>query len=125
VRCGASCCLACAFSLDAFTYCRSCGEAMLEADGAPLDLAGGDPGAGPGVRAGEVRARASASRPWVIVVARDQPDLYAHLLHAFARDDKVDVLLDRRRDFSRNPPAMIDRLRTHGAALVRRSSARS
>jgi hypothetical protein len=53
-------------------------------------------------------------------VARNQSALYSHLLQAFARDEKVEILLDRRRDLSRNPPAVIDRLSTHGAALVRR-----
>jgi hypothetical protein len=57
---------------------------------------------------------------WVVLVARDQPDLFAHLLGAFARDDKVEIVLDRRRDYSRNPPGLEDRLRTHGAAVVRR-----
>ena len=58
--------------------------------------------------------------PWVILVARDQPDLFAHLLGAFAGDDKVELVLDRREDYSRNPPGLEDRLRTHGAAVIRR-----
>jgi hypothetical protein len=57
---------------------------------------------------------------WVVLVARDQPDLFAHLLGAFARDDKVEIVLDRRKDFARNPPGLEDRLRTHGAAVIRR-----
>jgi hypothetical protein len=111
VRCGHECCLACAFSLDAFTYCRACGEGLLEAGGGPLELRWWEPGRSPDGHAG---------RPWIIVVARDQPDLYAHLVQAFSRDDKVEVVLDRRRGLSRNPPDMADRLRTQGAAVVRR-----
>lgn len=57
---------------------------------------------------------------WVILVARDEPDLFAHLVRAFIRDDKVEVIRDRRKDYSRNPPGMEERLRTHGAAVVKR-----
>ncbi len=119
VRCASACCLACAFSLDAFTYCRPCGERILEARGGPLDLRWWEPGRVPETRAGELRTQAGG-RPWIVVVARDQPDLYAHLVRAFARDDKVEVVLDRRRGLSRNPPDMADRLRVQGAAVVRR-----
>ena len=28
--------------------------------------------------------------------------------------------MDRRKDYSRNPPGMEDRLRTHGAAVIKR-----
>jgi hypothetical protein len=123
-RCGAPCCPACAFSLEALAHCRPCGEALLEADGAPLDLRWPEPGGGAEARAGEVRAPAGPGRRWLIVVARSQAELYAHLRQAFALDDKVEVLLDRRGDLSRNPPAVVDRLRTHGAALVRRAPRR-
>ena len=60
------------------------------------------------------------SAQWLILVARDQADLYGHLVRAFSRDDKVQILLDRRRDYSRNPPGMEERLRIHGAAVIRR-----
>ena len=57
---------------------------------------------------------------WLILVARNQLALYAHLRRAYAGDDKVEVLLDRRRDESRNPPAIADRLRHLGAAVIRK-----
>jgi len=57
---------------------------------------------------------------WFILVARDQPELFEHLRRAFANDDKVEVILDRRRNYRRNPPGMEERLRVHGAAIVKR-----
>ena len=41
-------------------------------------------------------------------------------MRAFARDDKVVTVMDRRKDYSRNPPGMEDRLRIHGAAVIKR-----
>lgn len=35
--------------------------------------------------------------PYLLIVARNEPDLLHHLARDFARDDKVQVLLDRRR----------------------------
>ena len=58
-------------------------------------------------------------RRWLIVVARGQTDLYAHLVEAFSRDSKVRIVLDRRRDDSRNSPQVSHRLRTHGAVIIR------
>lgn len=58
---------------------------------------------------------------WLIVVARGQVDLYAHLVQAFSRDGKVQVILDRRKDDSRNSPHVTHRLRTHGAAIIRQA----
>lgn len=57
---------------------------------------------------------------WLILVASDQPDLYVYLRQAFAGDPKVEVRLDRRTDDSRNPPSISERLRTHGAVVIRR-----
>jgi hypothetical protein len=57
---------------------------------------------------------------WIILVARDQPDLFAHLVRAFAGDDKVEIIMDRRKDYRRNPPGVEERLRIHGAAVVKR-----
>jgi hypothetical protein len=62
-----------------------------------------------------------AGRRWLIVVARGQADLYAHLVQAFARDTKVRVILDRRKDDSRNSPEVTHRLRTHGAVIIRQA----
>jgi hypothetical protein len=112
VQCGQECCVACAFSVDAFTYCGRCGERLLEAGGGPLELRWWEPT--------RHLVTSHAGRPWIIIVARDQPDLFEHLIRAFSRDEKVEVVLDRRRGLSRNPPEMADRLRTQGAAVVRR-----
>lgn len=62
-----------------------------------------------------------AARRWLIVVARGQADLYAHLVQAFSRDSKVRVILDRRKDDSRNSPQVTHRLRTHGAVIIRQA----
>ena len=112
VRCGVACCLGCAFSIHGDRHCRRCGEAALEWRGRlGLDT----------LEASACFDETAAARcPWVIVVARDQPGLYAHLLQAFARDQQVEILLDRRRGAERNSPEMAERLRTYGAALVRR-----
>lgn len=56
---------------------------------------------------------------WVILVARDQADLYRHLRDALRSDPKVQVMLDRRKDDSRNPEWINERLRTHGAVVIR------
>lgn len=57
---------------------------------------------------------------WIILVARDQPDLFRHLAEAFAGDDKIEIIVDRRKDLRRNPPGIEERLRIHGAAVVKR-----
>ncbi len=62
-----------------------------------------------------------AAKRWLIVVARGQAELYAHLLQAFSRDTKVRVVLDRRKDDSRNSPQVTHRLRTHGAVIIRQA----
>jgi hypothetical protein len=60
-----------------------------------------------------------SAKRWLIVVARGQADLYTHLVQAFSRDTKVRVILDRRKDDSRNSPQVTHRLRTHGAVIIR------
>lgn len=60
-----------------------------------------------------------ADKRWLIVVARGQADLFTHLTQAFSRDSKVRVVLDRRKDDSRNSPQVTHRLRTHGAVIIR------
>ena len=60
-----------------------------------------------GGMANEGPAGANAPRreyQWVILVARDQSDLYAHLRNALRGDPKVQVTLDRRDSDSRNQP---------------------
>jgi hypothetical protein len=59
------------------------------------------------------------AKTWLIVVAKGQVELYTHLVQAFSRDQKVRVILDRRKDDSRNPPQVTHRLRTHGAVIIR------
>jgi hypothetical protein len=61
---------------------------------------------------------AGEAKRWLIVVARGQTELYAHLVHAFAADDKVRVIIDRRQDDSRNSPQIAHRLRTHGVVII-------
>ena len=56
---------------------------------------------------------------WIILVARDQSDLYTHLRDALRGDPKVQVTLDRRNNDSRNPAWVNERLRTHGAVVIR------
>jgi hypothetical protein len=56
---------------------------------------------------------------WVILVARNQSDLFTHLCDALGRDPKVQVTLDRRENDSRNPPWVNERLRTNGSVVIR------
>jgi hypothetical protein len=67
------------------------------------------------------RPDGQSTKRWLIVVARGQTDLYAHLVQAFSRDAKVRVILDRRKDDSRNSPQVTHRLRTHGAVIIRQA----
>ena len=123
MKCGAACCSACAYSLESATYCSGCAQSVLDGEGVPLRLSPVEPAAWPPlepVRPRPHTVRGSDSAQWLILVAKDQPDLYGHLVRAFSRDDKVQILLDRRRDYSRNPPGMEERLRIHGAAVIRR-----
>lgn len=125
LKCGTPCCSACAFSLEAATYCARCAESLLDSEGVPLSLSSqGRPWPRDGHRE-PVRHPGNERAPWLILVAKDQQDLYSHLVRAFSRDDKVQILMDRRRDYSRNPPGMEERLRTHGAAVIRRRAATS
>lgn len=56
---------------------------------------------------------------WVILVSQQHAELYDHLRQAFARDDKVQVVLDRREDHSRNPRWVNEQLRRDGVVLIR------
>ena len=66
-------------------------------------------------------ANGHPDKRWLIVVARGQTDLYAHLVQAFSRDSMVRVIMDRRKDDSRNAPQVTHRLRTHGAVIIRQA----
>ena len=77
---------------------------------------------GSGTMRKEHPAGANAPRrdyQWVILVARDQSDLYTHLRDALQGDPKVLVTLDRRANDSRNQPWVNERLRAHGAVVIR------
>ena len=121
-KCGARCCPSCAFALDSATYCVQCAESILDAEGVPLSLSASAPWVWPRSArtdfpsGGALRDKAQ----WIILVAKDQSELFAHLARAFARDDKVVIVMDRRKDYSRNPPGMEDRLRIHGAGVIKR-----
>ena len=56
---------------------------------------------------------------WVVLVARDQAELYTHLRDALRSDPKVQVIEDRRENDSRNPGWINERLLTHGAVVIR------
>src|SRR5215831_646844 len=87
-RCGAPCCLSCAFGLGAESYCARCSEFVLDDEGIPLNLSAPAAWLWSRVTTEEPpRPEVPASRArWVILVARDQPDLFEHLRSAFARD---------------------------------------
>jgi hypothetical protein len=57
---------------------------------------------------------------WIVLVAKGQDELYEHLRHAFSTDSQVEVIVDRRAGLNRNPCWIIDRLRTHSVAVIRR-----
>ncbi len=65
------------------------------------------------------KSSTESAKKWLIVVARGQVELYTHLVEAFSSDQKVRVILDRRKDDSRNRPQIAHRLRTHGAVIIR------
>ncbi|HKW94511.1 MAG TPA: hypothetical protein VJX92_21690 [Methylomirabilota bacterium] len=67
------------------------------------------------------RLNGHTAKRWLIVVARGQTELYSHLVQAFSRDTKVRVILDRRKDDTRNSPQVTHRLRTHGAVIIRQA----
>jgi hypothetical protein len=121
-RCAAPCCPSCGVSTGARTYCSRCADSMLDPGG--LGQGRSTPAAWiwtrPAIPPGLGDANSADEAPWVVVVARDQPDLFAHLERAFARDAKVEIVIDRRKEYSRNPPGLEDRLRIHGAAVIRR-----
>jgi hypothetical protein len=115
LACGAPCCRACAFEGESAIYCGRCAESIPDAAGLPLNLVAA-------IDSWSERDRHAVEDRlgWVIVVARDRPDLLAYLARAFAGDRKIEIVMDRRRDHSRNPPAVRERLRARGAAALRR-----
>jgi len=56
---------------------------------------------------------------WVILVSHEHGELYEHLCRAFSADAKVQVVLDRRADESRNPGWVKEQLRKDGVVLIR------
>ena len=122
VKCGITCCSSCSYALGSATCCTRCAESILDAQGAPL----ASPGPAVPPARWSLGANPTAStKPegnsqWIILVARDQPDLFAHLAESFRNDNKVEVILDRRQDYRRNPPGIEERLRIHGVVVVKR-----
>jgi hypothetical protein len=57
---------------------------------------------------------------WIVLVARGQGELYENLRHALETDERVEVMMDRRRDLHRNPPLVNGRLSEHGVVVIRR-----
>ncbi len=122
LKCGAACGPTCGYALEGVIYCTRCAESILDTEGIPRGASvpvswvwAGSPEPPP------LDRRTSGDKAhWIILVARDQPDLLAHLVRAFANDNKVEIIMDRRKDYSRNPPGMEDRLRIHGAAVIKR-----
>ena len=120
LRCGERCCRACSFASESATYCARCAEIVLDAGGLPLNLVAAIGSWSVGAAStdhphGEKRVQ------WMILVARDQPELLTHLARAFAGDDQVEVIMDRRKDHSRNLPGMKEGLSTRGAVVIKRS----
>ena len=111
VRCGAACCPLCVYVFESASYCTRCAETLVDQRLAVVD----------GATARASSPAKSTPAEWIILVARDQDDLFTHLERAFARDSKVEIILDRRKDYRRNPPGVEERLRIHGAVVVRRS----
>jgi hypothetical protein len=117
VRCRSACCPVCAHVFEAASYCTRCAETLIEPTVAPAEVKAASPS-----RAKPTAPSDSSRGPeWIILVARDQGELFAHLERAFARDDKVQIIVDRRKDYRRNPPGVEERLRIHGAVVVRRT----
>jgi hypothetical protein len=107
----------CVHLFESASYCTRCAEALVHQRLAPADEAttrSSSP-------ARPTPSESSQSAEWIILVAREQGDLFSHLERAFARDSKVEIILDRRKDYRRNPPGVEERLRIHGAVVVRRS----
>jgi len=50
------------------------------------------------IRAGDTRQREAAMLQYLVVTARNHPDLYGYLRRQFAGDEKVQILLDRRQE---------------------------
>jgi hypothetical protein len=123
IKCGIPCCSTCSFTLGSVMYCVQCARSILDTHDPPLSSA-----AAVGPPASVTRATRSGpavpggKSQWIILVARDQPELLEHLVRSFAGDDKVEVIMDRRRGKRRNPPRVEERLRSHGAAVVKRPS---
>ncbi len=64
------------------------------------------------------RSAAHPAMRWVVVVAREEADVYLYLRETFARDGLVRAVLDRRADPCRSPAWVTARLRAHGVAVI-------
>jgi hypothetical protein len=104
------------YVFESASYCTRCAETLVDQRLASVGEA--TPQSSTAVKPTPSDSR---SAEWIILVARDQGDLFSHLERAFARDNKVEIILDRRKDYRRNPSGVEERLRIHGAVVLRRS----
>jgi hypothetical protein len=120
IKCGLACCSTCSYVLGSAACCTRCAESVLAAHGASVAPAAPDPTPRSWLRA-ELAASTQpvGTSQWIILVARDQPDLFAHLALSFAGDDKVDVVLDRG-NLAAAHHAIEERLRLRGVAVLKR-----
>jgi hypothetical protein len=120
IKCGLACCSACSYVLGSAACCTRCAESVLAARRASLAPAAPDPTSrswrGPEPTA---LAQRIGTSQWIILVARDDPDLFAHLARSFAGDDKVEVILDRE-NLGAAHQAIEERLRLRGVAVLKR-----
>jgi hypothetical protein len=120
VNCGLACCPACSYVLGTAACCTRCAESVLAARGASLGPAAPAPPSrswtGPEPATPPPAADTSH---WLILVALDEPDLFAHLARSFAGDDKVKVILDRG-NLAAAHHAIEERLRLRGVAVLKR-----
>ena len=59
---------------------------------------------------------------YLLIVARTEPDLWRYLKHNFAGDDKVEVVLDRRRGERRRQPGTEKELQYRSLVIIRLES---
>src|SRR6187399_1367006 len=80
IKCGTACCSACAYSLKSATYCGGCAQSILDGEGVPLTLSHVEPDAPSNGARQRPHTLVRDSAQWLILVAKDQADLYGHLV---------------------------------------------
>ena len=76
IKCGTTCCSACAYSLRAATYCGGCAESILDGEGVPLTLSHVEPESWPPPTQGarqrpHTLVRGNDSALWLALARRD------------------------------------------------------